>query len=286
MSREDAVRSSELETGFSSSEDRRALKVTSPSTFYKAWDVRCVLRGKDKVSRLPPCLTYFFLGANCLTLGGVGGGSKIKATSKVSITSFWKDTRTAMQKAHDVIFVEDLEPLMGKPSSEVMSSHVRKLMQVLGESLYISGKYLDYNKKLIEAQSRIASLSIENESLTIQVSTLVDKVKKGEDHLKTLEENIDTEKASSKLKDKQIDEALMKVDKACFEAVEKFKDSDKFLDKLYDYYVDGFELFRKYLKHHLEMDLSQLDMEEVEKEVLEDRPFGVATKGEVILDVA
>lgn len=71
---------------------------------------------------------------------------------------------------------------------------------MLGESLYISKKYLDYDKKLIEAQSRIAYPSTENESLTIQISALSDKVKKGKDHLKTLEENIDTEKASSKLK--------------------------------------------------------------------------------------
>ena len=83
-----------------------------------------------------------------------------------------------------------------------------------------------------------------------------------------MEENIDIEKASSKLKDKQIDKALIKVNKASFEAVEKFKAFDEFLDMLCDYYVDGFELFCKYLvKHHLEMDLSQLDMEEVEKEV-------------------
>ena len=63
--------------------------------------------------------------------------------------------------------------------------------------------------------------------------------------------------------------------------------------------MDGFELFRKYLeKHHRGMDFSQFDMEEVKKEVLEDRPleatteelledhpFRVATEGEVILDV-
>lgn len=67
--------------------------------------------------------------------------------------------------------------------------------------MYISKKYLDYDKKLIEAQSRIAYPSTENESLTIQISALTDKVKKGKDYLKTLEENIDTEKASSKLKD-------------------------------------------------------------------------------------
>ena len=48
--------------------------------------------------------------------------------------------------------------------------------------------------------------------------------------------------------------------------------------------MDGVELFHKYLaKHHLEMDFSQLDMEEVEKEVLVDRPSEVATE-EVLVD--
>ena len=103
--------------------------------------------------------------------------------------------------------------------------------------MYISGKYLDYNKKLIEVQSRIASLSTKNESLTIQISALVDEVKKDKDRLKTLEKNIDIEKEFSKLKDKQIDEALVKVDKAGFEAVEKFKASDELSDRLYNYYV-------------------------------------------------
>ena len=84
--------------------------------------------------------------------------------------------------------------------------------------------------------------------MTIQLFTLTDKAKKDKDRLKTLEKNIDTEKSFSKLKDKQIDEAFMKVNKAGFEVVEKFKASLEFYDKLCDYYVDGFELFRKYLE--------------------------------------
>ena len=84
-------------------------------------------------------------------------------------------------------------------------------LQVLGESLYISGKYLDYDKKLVEAQSRIASLSVENKSLTIQISVVANEAKKYKDCLKTLEKNIDT------------DEALKKVKKAGLEAVEKFR---------------------------------------------------------------
>ncbi|KAL0010838.1 hypothetical protein SO802_005946 [Lithocarpus litseifolius] len=120
---------------------------------------------------------------------------------------------------------------------------------VLGESLYISGKYLDYDKKLVEAQSRIASLSAENESLTIHISALANEAKKDNDILKTLGKNIDIKKAFSKLKDKQIDEALKKVEKAGLKAIEKFKASDE---------------------HHPEMDFSKLDMEEVENEILVD----------------
>nr|POE86320.1 hypothetical protein CFP56_45929 [Quercus suber] len=75
----------------------------------------------------------------------------------------------------------------------------------------------------------------------------------------------------------------MKVEKASFKVVEKFKASDEFLDKLYDYHVDGFEPFHKYLvKHHPELDFSQLDMKEVEKQILEDRPSEDAAEDEVM----
>ena len=44
--------------------------------------------------------------------------------------------------------------------------------------MYISRKYLGYDKKLVEAQFRITSLSAENESLTIQISALANEAKK------------------------------------------------------------------------------------------------------------
>ena len=73
------------------------------------------------------------------------------------------------------------------------------------------------------------------------------------DCLKTLEKSIDTEKAFSELKDKQIDETLQKIEKASSKAVDKFKASDEYLDKLCDYYVGGFELFLKELIFFLEI---------------------------------
>ena len=49
------------------------------------------------------------------------------------------------------------------------------------------------------------------------------------------------------------------------EVVEKFKISDEYSEKFCDYYVEGFEIFRKYLaKHHSNLDISKLDMETIE----------------------
>ena len=42
------VRSSELETGLSSSNDHEVLEVTSPSIPYRAWNISCALSGKDE----------------------------------------------------------------------------------------------------------------------------------------------------------------------------------------------------------------------------------------------
>ena len=84
---------------------------------------------------------------------------------------------------------------------------------------------------------------------------------------------MNTEKAFSKLKDKLINDAQLKIQKVSPKAVEKFKKSNRYSNKLCDYYVDGFELFHKYMaKHHPDLDFSALDMEPVEKETLADRP--------------
>nr|POE86295.1 hypothetical protein CFP56_07098 [Quercus suber] len=162
-------------------------------------------------------------------------------------------------EAHNAIDVGDLEPLTTKSSQELMSSQVHK---VLGESLYLSGKYLAYEKKLASLIPQMESLSSENALLKEKVFSLESEATKTQDHLKVLEKDISTEKAFSKLKDKQIEEALAKISKVGAVVVEKFKDFDEYFEKLCDYYVKGFVLFRKCLaKHHLELDFSKVDVE-------------------------
>ena len=90
--------------------------------------------------------------------------------------------------------------------------------------------------------------------------------------MKTWEKSIYTKKAFSKLKDKQIGETLLKVEKASLDVMEEFKVSEEYSEKLCDYYVEGFELFKKYLaKHHPSLGFSNLDMVAIEKEILADR---------------
>ncbi|KAL0010594.1 hypothetical protein SO802_005702 [Lithocarpus litseifolius] len=64
----------------------------------------------------------------------------------------------------------------------------------------------------------------------------------------------------------------LKLQKARATAVQEFKDSDAYLDELFEYYVEGFELFRKWMaKHHPNLDHSGLVIGDVEKELLSDR---------------
>ena len=55
---------------------------------------------------------------------------KKKVGGKSFLPTFWDDIDVAALKAHEVLSVDDLSPLMEKSSSKVMSSHIQKLGQV------------------------------------------------------------------------------------------------------------------------------------------------------------
>ena len=64
------------------------------------------------------------------TSGGEEIKKKKKASGKSFLPTFWDDTDTTTLKANKALFVDDLSPLMVKSSSEVMSSHIQKFVQV------------------------------------------------------------------------------------------------------------------------------------------------------------
>ena len=53
---------------------------------------------------------------------------KKTASGKSLLPTFWDDADAAALKANKALFVDDLNLLMAKSSSEVMSSHIQKLV--------------------------------------------------------------------------------------------------------------------------------------------------------------
>nr|POE75718.1 hypothetical protein CFP56_49127 [Quercus suber] len=187
---------------------------------------------------------------------------KNKVVGKSFLPYFWDDADAAALKAYTTLSMDDLSPLMVKSSSEA-----------LGESLFISGKLLDLEKKVSIAEPMIKSLSIKNETLKNKVAILAVEAENDKEHVAALEKSLQVEKDFCKLKDKQMGDLQLKLQKAGAMALQEFKDSTTYSNELCEYYVDGFELFRKWMaKHHPYLDLFGLVMGDVEKELLSDRP--------------
>ena len=124
------------------------------------------------------------------------------------------------------------------------------------------------------AEPMIKSLFAENETLKNKVAILAVEAKNDKECVEALEKSLQVEKYFCKLKDKQMGDLQLKLQKAGAMTVQEFKDSNTYSNELCEYYVEGFELFRKWMaKHHPGLDLSSLVMGVVEKELLSNRPF-------------
>ena len=60
--------------------------------------------------------------------GGEEVRKKKKAGGKSFLPTFWDDADVATLKAYKALSADDLSPLMVKSSSEMMSSHIQKLV--------------------------------------------------------------------------------------------------------------------------------------------------------------
>ena len=74
----------------------------------------------------------------------------------------------------------------------------------MGESLFVSGKLLDLEKKVATSEPLVNSLSAENETFKNKVAILIAKTENDKEHVATLEKSLQVEKDFCKLKDKQI----------------------------------------------------------------------------------
>ena len=81
----------------------------------------------------------------------------------------------------------------------------------MGESLFISGRLLDLEKKVATSEPLVKSLSAENETLKNKVAILTAEAENDKECVATLEKSIQVEKDFCKLKDKQIGDLELKL---------------------------------------------------------------------------
>ena len=74
----------------------------------------------------------------------------------------------------------------------------------MGESLFVSGKFLDLEKRVATFEPMIKSLSAENETFKNKVAILTVEAKNEKERVAALEKSLKVEKDFCKLKDKQI----------------------------------------------------------------------------------
>ena len=79
------------------------------------------------------------------------------------------------------------------------------------ESLFISGKHLDFEKKVATSEPLVKSLSAENETLKNKVVILTAEAENDKECVVTLEKSLHVEKDFCKLKDKQIGDLELKL---------------------------------------------------------------------------
>ncbi|KAL0009258.1 hypothetical protein SO802_010760 [Lithocarpus litseifolius] len=161
--------------------------------------------------------------------------------------------------------------------------------QALGESLFISGKLLDLERKVALSEPVVKSLSVENETLKNKVTILTIEAENDKEQVEVLEKSLQVEKEFCKLKDKQIGDLELKRLNVRAMSVKDFKDSDKYSDELCKYYVEGFDLLMKWIaKHHLGLELLALVVDDVEKELMSNRPSEATIENvtEEAIDVA
>lgn len=142
------------------------------------------------------------------------------------LPTFWDDVDIAALKAYEALFVDDLSRMMAKSSSDVMLSHIQKLVQVCtvgcfyfffpfallllwkifrrfwGESLFVSGKLLDLEKKVATSKPVIKFLSTKNEMFKNKVAIQTVEAENDKERVAALEKSLQVKKDFCKLKDK------------------------------------------------------------------------------------
>lgn len=144
--------------------------------------------------------------------------------------------------------------------------------QVLGESLRITTDYLNTEEKVVVATLKAKSVEVECSKLRKDLINAMNEMNDANLKVKELIEALRMEKALIVQKVGEIQAALLKTDKEREKIIQNFKQLEEFSDLQFMQYFKGFKLLRRWtIKHHiLAVDISNLDFEKIDTEILED----------------
>ena len=120
--------------------------------------------------------------------------------------------------------------------------------------------------------SRTEALELENSTLKKKLIDSMGKATTLKGKVKTLSDGLRAEHKLTLEKDEQLLGAKEKLKTIAARSVEAFQQTDEYNTMLFSWYFKGFELLRRYLvKHPTRVDLENLDLEEVDKEMAIDK---------------
>ena len=120
--------------------------------------------------------------------------------------------------------------------------------------------------------SWVAALEAENSKLKKDLITVIGEANLAKEKAKTLSDDLKTERQLTLEKDGQLLVAKEKMKTIAIKAVEGFQQTEEYNIVLFSWYFKGFELLRRYfIQHPSGVDLENLDLEEVNKEMAADK---------------
>ena len=121
---------------------------------------------------------------------------------------------------------------------------------------------------------RMEALEAENSKLKKDLIVAMDEANTFKEKVKTLSDDLKAEQQLTLEKDEQLLVAKEKLKTIAAKAVEAFQQIEEYNTVLFSWYFKGFELLRRYfVKHPTRVNLENLDLEEVDKEMAADEAF-------------
>ena len=134
--------------------------------------------------------------------------------------------------------------------------------------MHFTTQFLANEEKAVMATSKVEALEAEASGLRRDLIAAMDAHNTSKEQVKVLTEQLGAEKLLTKQKDELLATANQRMKAAVAKAVLAFQTIEEYNTILFQWYVKGFELLRRYLmKNGPGTDLENLDFETVDKEI-------------------